>query len=304
VLSTTIDKYVYITAVFAGQPTITIHAYDLNRSATISIGTYSYTGEFKLFEVVFKYFNLNDGCDIHVYSDLPAGSGMGTSSSLMVGLIGLFAQYFNQTLNRQQIAEIACKLEREELQETGGYQDQFAATFGGMNFITFRENVTVHPIPLNSPYREELLTRFILCYTGKTHISAHIQRSMLQNYEQLSFQEGMQELKTCAAELRGLVEAAHMDSIDKFGEILHRAWLAKKRLSNKISTNEIETLYLHALDHGALGGKLLGAGGGGFLLLFCKSLNRLELIHEMQKIGAEIVPFHFDSTGLTTWQVS
>lgn len=303
VFSTTIDKFVHITGVFNDSAMIKIHAYDLNQEAEFPVGEYNYNGFFDLFKAVLKHFQINSGCELFIYSDLPAGSGMGTSSSLVVALIALFATYTDQSLDRYQIAELACSIERKELVQTGGYQDQYAATFGGFNFITFKEKVTVFPIKINPAMIHELNARLLLCFTGKTHISAEIQQQTLANYGKVSFQEGMAQLKIYAEQLRDILVREKLRELHKFGEILHKAWIAKQQLSDKISTDNADHLYLDSLQNGAIGGKLLGAGGGGFLLLFIDPQKRMHLKRRLTEMHGEIIDFRLDSLGVTSWIV-
>ena len=302
VISTTIDKFVHVTVIFNQQSAIYIHAYDLAQEGTIPLADYTYTGQFDLIKAVLKHFSIREGCDIHIHSDLPAGSGMGTSSALVVALISVFGLVGGQHLTKAQIAEIACHIERIELHEAGGYQDQYAASFGGVNFITFHETVTVTPIKIPHPFLDELLARLVLCYTGKTHISARIQEEVLENYTQTSFQEGMAALKECASQIRNVLQRGEMSTIDEFGRLLHHAWVAKKRLSAKITTDQVEMLYLHSRKHGVIGGKLLGAGGGGFLLLFCEAARRYDVVQKITQLGGQIVTFSVEDRGVTSWR--
>ena len=307
VISTTIDKYIYVSVQFTGSQAINIHAYDLNETAALQVlheGNYIFDGSFDLFKAVLNHFQIRKGCDIFVHSDLPAGSGMGTSSSLTVALIAVFALAKKQSMSNYEIAELACKIEREELKQAGGYQDQYAAAFGGFNFIQFSQNTLVHTLKLQPVFLEELNHRLLLCFTGKTHISAEIQEQVLSNYDKIEFQDGMRLLKQRAKELRDILIQQNMSDLDKFGKILHLAWVAKKRLSQKISNASIEKLYLHSRNHGAIGGKLLGAGGGGFLLLLIEPLKRITLTRKLEALGAEVVTFHFDTTGVTAWRVN
>ncbi len=303
VISTTINKYVYVTVVFNKTSFIKIKAYDLNKSLKLNFNDLEYNGEFDLIKAVIKHFNVEEGCEINIHSDLPPGSGMGTSSSLLVALISVIALYKEVQMDKKKIAELACKIEREELNLAGGYQDQFAAAFGGFNFITFGKETKVNELNLSDNILKELNYRLLLCYTGKTHISSDIQKILIKNFEKLDSKEGLFKLKKLAVEMRDILNKNDISNLDTFGEIQHQAWIAKKRTSDKISDENIEKLYLYALQNGAIGGKLLGAGGGGHLLLFIDPMKRIELINKLQEFGIKIIDFQFEDTGVTCWKV-
>ncbi len=207
VISCTINKYVHITVNFPERPTenVTVKAYDLNREETFPITNLEYNGTFDLVKAVLNHFNIEMGCEILIYSDLPAGSGMGTSSSLVVALIPLFNLYTKREMNRYEIADLACNIERKELNQAGGYQDQYAAAFGGFNYITFGTKVTVYPLRVNPDVLNELDYRLILCYTGNAHVSAEIQQKVFANYNKIDFQTGMERLKEYADQLRDIL---------------------------------------------------------------------------------------------------
>lgn len=304
VISTTIDKYVYVTVELIESTSVNVHAYDLNIEKSFNIENLNYDGNFDFCKAVLKHFKIKKGCNIYIHSDLPSGSGMGTSSSLLVALISVFSKISNQLLSKEEIAKLACEIERNELSQAGGYQDQYASSFGGLNFIKFDKDIEVNPIDMDFTKLYELNYRLILCYTGKTHISSEIQAKMIKNYGKSDFIEGMKELKKLALKIQGILRDTPIEKLDEFGYALHEAWIAKKKLSNKITNEEIEKLYLYSLENGAIGGKLLGAGGGGHLLLFVRSLKKGDLIKKLQKIGVTIVNFAFEKYGVTSWKVN
>ena len=206
-------------------------------------------------------------------------------------------------MTKYDVANLAYKLEREELGQRGGYQDQYAAAFGGFNYITFRDEVTVMPLILPPKVLLELRYRLILVFTGQTHLSSAIQEQVMEGYDlkKASFLDGMEELKRVAKAIRDLLIREDLTHLDEFGSLLHEGWLAKKSLSDKISTDEVEMLYLLARDEGPIGGKLLGAGGGGHLLLFIDPSRRMQLLERLLELGAIVVPFEFENEGLQVW---
>jgi D-glycero-alpha-D-manno-heptose-7-phosphate kinase len=229
---------------------------------------------------------------------------MGTSSALTVALIAAFGQLLGRPLTKHEIAEMACFIERRKLGLAGGYQDQYASACGGFNYIEFGEGVTVFPQQYPRAVCNELLERLVLCYTGKTHVSAEQQQALLSNARALEFMEGMHLLKELAEKARDFLTRAIPGRLDGFGQLLHEGWLVKRGLSQRITTDAIDHLYAHALAHGALGGKLLGAGGGGFLLLFAEATARCRLVEALRVAGGEIVDFLFDASGVEAWVVS
>ncbi len=305
VISTTIDRHVYISIEPRDDEKVRVFSINYNKEILFDVGDRDYTGDFELFKGVINVLNINDGFNITVYSDLPAGSGMGGSSSLCVALIGAFNELYNFKLNKHEIASKACDIERVELKQKGGYQDQFAAAYGGFNFIEFANDIKVSPIKTTEEMINELHYRLILCYVGGSHFSSDIQDEVLKGYkfEKKSFMEAMQDLKDVAYSMRKIIESKDISQLNKFGEFLHKGWLAKKSLSSKISSKNIENFYLTSRKYGVLGGKLLGAGGGGHLLLFSKLDKKFDVVKELEKIGGKIVNFHFNPKGLEVWKL-
>jgi D-glycero-alpha-D-manno-heptose-7-phosphate kinase len=281
----------------------TINAHDLKETVTFDVGDYEYNGQGDLVKAVLKYFDIRQPLVIDIHSDLPPGSGLATSSSLVVALIGACNRLIGGSMTKYDVANLAYKLEREELGQRGGYQDQYAAAFGGFNYITFRDEVTVMPLILPPKVLLELRYRLILVFTGQTHLSSAIQEQVMEGYDlkKASFLDGMEELKRVAKAIRDLLIREDLTHLDEFGSLLHEGWLAKKSLSDKISTDEVEMLYLLARDEGAIGGKLLGAGGGGHLLLFIDPSRRMQLLERLLELGAIVVPFEFENEGLQVW---
>ena len=306
VISTTIDRYIYVTIEPREDKRVFIYSINSKKELVFNIGNNDYTGEFEVFKGVINVLEIKDGFNISLYSDLPPGSGMGGSSSLSVALIGAFNDFYQLGFNIHQIAQKACHIERIELHQKGGYQDQFAASYGGFNFIEFTRETKVFPIKTSNEMLNELQYRLILCYVGGSHFSSDIQDEVLKGYEikKKSYMEAMQELKDIAHSMKDIIESNDLNNLNKFGDLLHKGWLAKKSLSSKISNKNIENFYLTSRKFGVLGGKLLGAGGGGHLLLFSTPENKFQVIQELQKIGGKIVNFHFNPKGLEVWKVN
>ncbi len=305
VISTTIDRHVYLTLKPRQDKKIRVFSSNLNREFIFNIGDKDYSTEFELFKGIINVLEVKDGFDIFFYSELPAGSGMGGSSSLSVALIGALNEYYKFGFSKYEIAQKACDIERIELKQKGGYQDQFAAAYGGFNFIEFTDDVNIIPLKASEEMMNELHFCLILCYVGGSHFSSDIQDEVLKGYEieKKSYMEAMQDLKNVAHSMRTIVESNNFYRLTEFGELLHRGWLAKKSLSTKISNKNIENFYLTSRKFGVLGGKLLGAGGGGHLLLFSDPSKKHIVIQELEKIDGKIVNFHFNPRGLEVWKV-
>ncbi|NVM34396.1 MAG: GHMP kinase [Candidatus Lokiarchaeota archaeon] len=305
VISTTIDRHVYLTLKPRNDKKIRINSINPNKEYLFNIGDKDYSTDFELVKGIFNVLNVKDGLDIFIYSELPAGSGMGGSSSLSVALIGALNRYYNLGFSKHEIAQKAYDIERIELKQKGGYQDQYAATYGGFNFIEFTDVVKVLPINTSVEMINELQFCLILCYIGGSHFSSDIQDEVLKGYEieKKSYMEAMQDLKDVAHSMRNIVESNNLSRLNEFGNLLHKGWVAKKSLSTKISNKKIENFYLTSRKFGVLGGKLLGAGGGGHLLLFSDSSKKHVVIQELEKIGGQIVNFHFNPKGLEVWEV-
>ncbi|MFX0017212.1 MAG: GHMP kinase [Candidatus Hermodarchaeota archaeon] len=304
VISTTIDRHVYITIKPRNDNKIKVISTDYNEDYTFKVGDANYSEGYELFKGTVNILEIPDGFDIIVSSDLPAGSGMGGSSTLCVALIGAFNEFYKLNLTKHEIAQKAYDIERIELKQKGGYQDQFAAAYGGFNFIEFTDKVKMFPINTTAEMINEIQYRTILCYVGGSHFSSDIQDEVLKGYkiEKKSFIETMQDLKDVAYEMRTIVESKDMSKLDQFGELIHKGWLAKKSLSSKITNENIKNFYLTSRKFGVIGGKLLGAGGGGHLLLFSDPDKKFDVINELKKIGGVIVNFHFNPKGLEVWK--
>ncbi len=306
VISTTIDRHVYVSIKPRRDKKIRVNSIDFNEEIMFDIGDTSYESGYEIFKGIVNVLEVKNGFDITAYSELPSGSGMGGSSALTVAIIAGFNKIYDLGLSVHDIAQKACDIERIELKQKGGYQDQYAAACGGLNFIEFTDEIKVYPIQTSSDMINELQYRLILCYVGGSHFSSDIQDEVLKGYniQKKSFMEAMQELKDVACSMREIMKSKNLDKIDEFGKLLHKGWLVKKSLSSKISNKSIENFYLTSSKFGVLGGKLLGAGGGGHLLLFSHPHKKYDVMEELKKIGGTIVNFHFNPKGVEVWQAN
>jgi D-glycero-alpha-D-manno-heptose-7-phosphate kinase len=302
VLSTTINKYAYATLIPRDDDTINVTSLDYDVVAKYHADEkLFYDGELDLIKAVINNMGTKQGLDMFMHSDAPPGSGLGSSSTVVVALVGIFQKLLNKPLTDYDIAELAYKIERTDLGIKGGKQDQYAATFGGFNYIEFHsESTTVNPLRIKRDILNELEYSLLLCYTGKTRLSANILSEQIDKYvkkEKKSI-EALDEIKAICVDMKNALLKGHLG---EFGELLHKGWMHKKTLASKISNPEIDKLYETARANGAIGGKLLGAGGGGYLLLFCDFDKKHIIAEKLENLGGQIVNFGFDYQGLQSW---
>jgi D-glycero-alpha-D-manno-heptose-7-phosphate kinase len=309
VLSATIDKYAYASIRPIDEAVIRITSLDFETTATYPLGLRLESGDaLDLIKGVVNHFQLGDtsfpsGIEVYLHSDAPPGSGLGSSSTMVATLVGAFADWLRVPLTPYEIAERTYRIERQEIGLAGGKQDQYAATFGGFNFIEFlADHTIVNPLRLRRGTFNELEYSLLLCYTGKTRLSAHIVENQTKSYRAgaAPVVRALDEMKQIAIEMKGLLLR---DRLREFGELLHVAWQHKKSLDGAITTPEIDALYEGARAEGAIGGKILGAGGGGFLLVHVPFDRRARVVRALEALGGRIVPFAFESHGLQTWTV-
>ena len=210
------------------------------------------------------------GYDLFLHSDAPPGSGLGSSSAMMVVLVGLLKEFHSLPLTDYEVAELAYEVERVDLGIQGGMQDQYAAAFGGFNFIEFlADRVVVNSLKVSPDIQNELEYNLLLCNTGKLRLSSHIIDDQVRRYEEgdTDANEALREIKALTLEMKN---ALLHRKLDEFGRLLDQEWQHKKRMSPRISSPELDELYATARREGAIGGKITGAGGGGYMLLYCR----------------------------------
>jgi D-glycero-alpha-D-manno-heptose-7-phosphate kinase len=290
VLSATINKYVYI----AIHPFYRRDEILLKYSKTESV-THVDQIEHTLFREALKFSGVRSGVEIASVADIPAQTGMGSSSSFSVALLNALWAHRGQFLEKKTLAELACELEIDRLGDPVGKQDQYAAAFGGLNLMTFASDgvVQVSPVPIAEAVRTALQQRlmlFYLCDQRRSYDVLHDQAQAV-GADQRKFQQ-MSRMADLAHEMRDLLAAGQLDD---FALKLDEGWRLKRGLSAKISKPTIDRHYERAREAGALGGKLLGAGGGGFLLLFVES-ERQEAVRSTLAELTEL-PFRFENEG-------
>ncbi|GKU27280.1 GHMP kinase [Clostridium folliculivorans] len=305
VLSSTINKYAYCSIRPNGSNEITVNSLDFDMTVKYNLNEdLVYNGKLDLVKAALKVMNINEGCEVYLQCDAPAGSGLGTSSTVVVAILAALAKWKNIAIDKYHLAQLAYEVERNDLGISGGYQDQYAAVFGGFNFIEFygSSDVIVNPLKVKRDIINELEHNLLMCYTGKIHVSANIINDQMSNYEkkEVDVLKAMDEIKALShAMKRELLRG----NLSNFGKLLHYGWENKKKMSTKITNPEIDMLYDEAIEAGALGGKLLGAGGGGYLLVYCPYNKKHIIAERLQKAGGQIMDWNFEYKGVQSWIV-
>ena len=310
VLNATISLFAYATLCPRNDSKVTITSIDKDKHQVFEAGEPSEReDELKLLWGVWDEISKENGkvkgFDLETYVDAPSGSGLGSSSTLVVAILGAFCEWLNLAYGEYDIAKIAHKIERVNLQLDGGKQDQYASTFGGFNFIEFLRNdsVIVNPLRIRSDYIDELQLNLILCYMGKSRESAKVIRDQVSNLGIVNSPsvEAMHQLKEQAFLMKKALLKGELNDI---GEILHYGWQEKKKTSESITNEYIDEIYEEALKMGATGGKISGAGGGGFMMFYCPANTRYKVINRLHTMGCEFRRYQFEKNGLKTWRLN
>ena len=227
--------------------------------------------------------------------DLPARTGLGTSSTFAVGMLNAFYSLKGKYVGKRKLAEDAIRLERELCKESGGWQDQIAASYGGLNRIDFEDSqFKVTPIIIRPERKKQLEQNLLLFFTGISRFSSEIQKDTISQHQDKILQ--MREMLSLVDDAQGILEDTHAD-LNDFGRLLDHTWKLKRGTGSKISNSSIDELYRRGIQAGALGGKLLGAGGGGFLLFYVENGKRQQVIDALNELMH--VPFEFENEGST-----
>jgi D-glycero-alpha-D-manno-heptose-7-phosphate kinase len=311
VLNATVDMYAYCTLEPAENGKIIFNAADLNiveeydSSPCLTLSTKLQLHE-GIYNSIVSFYSNNKPLSFKLttYSDAPAGSGLGSSSTMVVAIIKAFTEWLKLPLGEYDMASLAYKIEREDLQLAGGKQDQYAATFGGFNFMEFDkdEKVIVNPLRLKRWIRNELEASLVLFYTGISRESASIIKKQIENTKNNNTKsiENMHELKKQAVIMK---EALLKGDFISFSECLLRGWNAKKNIATSISNDFLDELYGYALDCGAKSAKISGAGGGGFMMIYCDPCDRIKLIKALKKKDGMVMTTSFTEIGTQAWTI-
>ena len=306
VLNATINRYAYGTLRPRADDHLHINSLDYGLTAEYAAHEpLVFDGKLDLAKAAIRRFAGAEerGFDLLLHSNAPPGSGLGASSAMMVALIGVLKEFRTLPVTDYELAELAHSVERDELGISGGRQDQYAATFGGVNFIELSgDHVVVNPLRVAPDVMLELEHNLLLCYTGMTRQSDHIIADQTARYER-NDEEALAGLRAQKELAVAMKNALLQRRLRGFGDLLHTAWEAKKRMSARITNDRIEELYAEARAAGALGGKVTGAGGGGYVLLYCRYDRKHHVAARMIELGATVDEFAFEPSGLRTWRV-
>ncbi len=310
ILNATIDLYAYAsleplnngTIEFVIDGTPNVLQLNAEKELQLVIGFELFIG---VYNRIIKQFNLEPlSFRLTSFIEAPQGSGLGTSSTIVVSLLGAFVEWLNLPLGKYDIAHLAYEIERVDLKMAGGKQDQYAATFGGINYLEFFANdkVIVNPLQLKPEVVNELEFNLLLYFTATQRLSATIINEQVKNVNEKNEKsiDAMHNLKQQAHQMK---DALLKGELNKIGEILHFGWQNKKQMANSISNTLIDTIYTKAIETGATGGKISGAGGGGFMFFYCPAVTKIKVAKAIEQLGGNVQSFKFTQQGLVTWSI-
>jgi D-glycero-alpha-D-manno-heptose-7-phosphate kinase len=307
VLSTTIDRYAYASIRARRDTGLTVRSLDYGITIRHDIRKrLRYNGDLDLVKAAINRMNIRKtgaGIEMYLHNDAPPGSGLGSSSTLVVATLSALARWKRAPLTEYDLAELAFRVERTDLGIHGGKQDQYSSAFGGFNFIEFHRDATiVNPLRLPAATLNELEYNLLLLNTGGTRLSARIIEKQVKNFTdgKRGVIAAMDELKRITVDMKNALLRGRLSD---FGGLLHRAWENKKKMASAITNPRIDKLYELARKNGALGGKITGAGGGGHMLFYCPFDKKHRVRDALGKHGATVVPFHFEPGGVQSWDV-
>ncbi len=310
ILNATISLSAYATIEPLAEKKIIVQALDRNEMQSFDLAAdLPIDGTLDLLKGVYNRIHKDhspalQGLRLSTFVDAPAGSGLGTSSTLVVAILGSFKEMLKLPLDEYKIAQYAYDIERNDLKLAGGKQDQYAATFGGVNFMEFYagDKVIVNPLRIKPHYLHELENNLVLYFTSTSRESATIIKEQVKNVQEKNEKsiEAMHHLKDQA---RMMKEALLQGNLDEIGRILDYGFEQKRNMAANISNSNIEEVYAAAKAAGAMGGKISGAGGGGFMIFYCPGNTRYAVIKKLNEFGGIVRNYSFTKYGLTTWNV-
>jgi D-glycero-alpha-D-manno-heptose-7-phosphate kinase len=313
VFNATIDRYAFCSISPRTDGEFKIVSMDYNITKRYQQEELIFDGTLDLVKAVIKRMSDYDqfhlgGFNMVLYSDVPAGSGLGSSSTVCVAMVGALAEYYRIPLTTSKIARLAYEIERLDLGIAGGLQDQYAAAYGGFNLMEFGPDlaVTVNPMRISQAITNELLYHFLLIDTGKNRLSDNIltnQIGLLETNPDDVVPHYLR-LKELAVEMKNTLITGDVADVAKLADLMEAAYQTKKNVTPYYSNERVETIYQTAKAHGALGGIILGAGGGGHMLFYVPIVKRRAVIQALGELGAQVVPFNFEDQGLQTWVVN
>jgi D-glycero-alpha-D-manno-heptose-7-phosphate kinase len=298
VLSTAINRYVYTFVSQGVSPALQIISSDFRMFYRHEVGTeMTAEGELGLTKAVLREFDRLDGLDVFLASQIPPGTGLGGSGAVAVSMITALAAWHGQEMSHAEIAEMACDISINKLRLPSGKQDEYGAAMGGLNQIIFtKDHTTVVPVSVTPDTLTTLQRRLMLFFTGKSRDSERI----LKNQSNASRQQDpatLERMHRIKALGQDMLEAIQTSKLDDFADLLHQSWLQKRGVTRDITNEAIDRAYETARSHGALGGKITGAGGGGFLMLYCHEDRQEVVTQSLHALNLHRMDFCFDFDG-------
>jgi D-glycero-alpha-D-manno-heptose-7-phosphate kinase len=303
VINATISVFSHAVLRIRDDERILIHSRDLKESvdAPNIVQFLAQPGRFGLIQSIIRTISPSFGFELFLHSDFPMNSGLGGSAVVVASILGCFNQFRKDKWDQYEMSELAFQAERLFLGVSGGWQDQYATVFGGLNFMEFNKDQNIiQPIRLQKEILLELEESLILCNTGTTHDSGNIHDDQKEQTKKGDVQKMIQSNVELTYQMRNHLLRGRLND---FGKNLDQAWQIKRNFSSKISNLMLDSVYTKARENGALGGKLLGAGGGGFFLFYVPPFLRHEVLDWMQNDGLIYTPFRFEESGLQSWTV-
>ncbi|WP_086228839.1 D-glycero-D-manno-heptose 7-phosphate kinase [Campylobacter sp. P0109] len=308
VLNATISLYIHCTLIPRDDNTIIFDSPDTNSYAKYDSKSHlENDGNLDIFKAVYNrivkdFTHKPLSFSLHTYSDVPSGSGLGGSSTLVVGIIQAFTEWLNLPLGEYDIAKLAYEIEREDLGIVGGAQDQYAATFGGFNFMEFYDNkrVIVNPLRIKNWIASELESRVVLYFTNITREAKDIEEHKKGKLGDSKSLEAMHAIKQDAVAMK---EALFRADFDTIAQILGKSWKSKKIISDIVSNDELDRIYNLAMENGAYSGKTSGAGAGGFMFFLVDPIKKYNLIKILNQQSGYVQDFSFTKEGTKSWKL-
>lgn len=303
VINTTISLYSHATLLVRDDARVIVSSLDLGDTlqAEDLQSALNKDSQFGLIQALLRLISPDFGFELYLHSDFPMKSGLGGSAAVSASILGCFNQFRLDKWDLYELAEIAYQAERHYFNVSGGWQDQYSTVFGGFNFMEFRmdQNI-VHPLRIHSDTLLELEECLILCDTGIAHDSDHIHKDQRQKMVEPNVRDLLEaNVKLCYEMRNDLLRGR----LHEFGKLLDKSWQLKRQFSDKISSTILDHIYSEAKSYGAIGGKLLGAGGGGFFLFYVPPYQKHQLIRHLEALDLKVRPFRFESQGLQSWTV-
>ena len=308
VLNATINRYAYVTIIPRNNKDVEIASLDYDVTLKYTIDKeIAFDGQLDLIKGIINKFKikygLKNGFRIFIHSDAPPGSGLGSSSTVAVATISAFAELLRMPLTPYDLAELAYEIERIDVGIKGGKQDQYASAFGGINFIEFnKDKAIVNPLRVRESTLNELEYSLVLGYIGSTRSSGKIIERQIDNYEKKK-QEASSVMDNIKMLTYKMKDSLLRGELKHFGELLDKEWQEKKKMAEGISNERIDKIYEEAQKAGAIGGKISGAGGGGFMFFYTNFDKKVDVVRKLKQMKVQVLPFSFVNTGATVWRL-